>query len=105
MLRNLEKLYDTGETRPTSQGGRDVGEGHLEDERDDDLAGWQGVPATDSNVRALPEPHGAVDLTVLNTLPEFLDELHQPAIAPGTARRSASLTDALTYALMDANHL
>lgn len=76
MLGDLEELDDAGESGLAREGWRDVGEGDLEDLRDDDGAGGQRVAAADLHAPALPEADGGGDLASTNAVAERAKELH-----------------------------
>src|SRR5258705_12194061 len=79
---NLEQLDNAGKTRIARKGGCNIGEGNLEDLRDDDLAGRQCISAADFHVWSLPEANGSGDLASTNAIAKASKELHVVPVTP-----------------------
>lgn len=80
VLRNLEQIDDPEETRFSSQLWSDIRKTDRLDRINLDLAFFQGVPATDSDMRACPYSHAASDLSPANPLAKPLRENHQKSL-------------------------
>jgi len=78
VLCDLEEIDEADEPGLPRELGSDIGEGDLEDLRDENLAGRERVPATDLHMWSLPQPDGGGDFAATNAIAERSDELHGP---------------------------
>jgi hypothetical protein len=76
VLCDLEEIDDAYKPGRPRELGSDLGEGDLEDLRDENLARRERVPAADLHVWSLPQPDGGGDFAATNAIAERADELH-----------------------------
>jgi hypothetical protein len=76
VLCDLEKIDDAHKPGLPRELGSDIGEGDLEDPRDENLAGRERVSAADLHVWSLPQPDGGGDFAATNAIAERSEELH-----------------------------
>lgn len=79
---HLQQFDNTGKAGIARKFGRDIGEGNLEDLRDDDFAGRECISTTHFHVRSLPQPNRSRDLATTNAIAESSKELHSLGGAP-----------------------
>jgi hypothetical protein len=76
VLGDLEEIHEADEAGPLGKLGRDIGEGDLEQSRDENLSGWERIAATDLHLWSLPQTNGGGDLATTDAITERTDELH-----------------------------
>jgi hypothetical protein len=73
---NLEQRDDAGKTGIARKRRSNIGEGHLENSCDHDLARRQRISAADFHVRSLPKANGRGDLASTDAIAKVAKELH-----------------------------
>jgi len=73
---NFEELDDTGKAGVSCKLRCDLGERHLEDLRDHDLARRKCISAAYLHMRSLPQANRRRDLASANAIPKTAKELH-----------------------------
>jgi hypothetical protein len=76
---DLEEFDEAGKAGTTCEFRGDVGERNLVKRCDHDLSRSQEIATPDPDVRPLPEPDAAGDLSGADALPQGFDELHGQA--------------------------